>query len=157
MKKNTVTRKRTIKRKIHKKKGGNSNSMDIRYGSLSVDNNIMSARNTSNQPTISLLPLKLSTLVMYDPDSSTPPAWLHYLVINISNGDISNGDIIIPYAGPSPPPGTGPHHYIFEQLAQTSPINTSIQDRSSFDINQFKQQNNLFSRTREKKQFIVNA
>lgn len=152
------TKSRKIKtRKIHKKKGGNSNSnnMDIRYGSSSVDNNIMTARNTSKEPTISLTPLKLSTLVMYDPDSSTPPSWLHYLVINISNGDISNGDIIMPYNGPSPPPGTGPHHYIFEQLAQTSPINTSIQDRSSFDINQFKQQNNLFSRG--KKQFIVNA
>ena len=149
------TRKRRIQRRIHKKKGGNSNSMDIRYGSSLVDNNIMTARNTSKQPTISLLPLKLSTLVMYDPDSSTPPSWLHYLVINIPNGDLSKGDVIIPYEGPSPPPGTGPHHYIFEQLAQTSPINTSIQDRSSFDINQFKQINNLFSRT--KKQFIVNA
>lgn len=129
--------------------------MDIRYGSLVVDNNTLTARNTSKQPNISLLPLKISALVMYDPDSSTPPSWLHYLVINIPNGDLSKGDIIVPYEGPSPPPGTGAHHYIFEQFAQTSPFNTGIQERNAFDIEQFKQQNNLFPRT--KKQFIVNA
>lgn len=149
------TRTKTRKIKINKKKGGSNSKMDIRYGSSLVDNNTLTARNTSKQPTISLLPLKLSTLVMYDPDSSTPPSWLHYLVINIPNGDLSKGDVIVPYAGPSPPPGSGLHHYIFEQFAQTSPFNTGLTERSSFDMNQFKQQNNLFSRA--KKQFIVNA
>jgi len=129
--------------------------MDIRYNSFVVDNNITTARNTLSIPNISLQPLKYSTLVMYDPDAVTSPGWLHYLVINIPNGDISKGDNIISYEGPSPPPGSGSHHYIFEQLSQTSPFTTSIQNRGEFNINQFKKQNNLFSRG--KKQFIVNV
>jgi len=128
--------------------------MVIQYDSLFVNDNIMTSPNTSHQPTISLVPLKNSTLVMYDPDS-IKPSWLHYLVINIPNGDITKGDTIFSYNGPSPPPGTGTHHYIFEQLEQKYPIDTNIQDRSAFNINQFKEENNLVSRA--KKQFIVKA
>ena len=149
-------KRNTRKRRTRKNKSGGSNNskMEIRYNSFVVDNNITTARNTSSVPKIMLYPMKYSTLVMYDPDAVTP-AWLHYLVINIPNGDITKGDVIIPYAGPSPPPGTGTHHYIFEHLSQTSPFNISISERSGFDINEFKQQNNLVSRA--KKQFIVEA
>jgi len=142
------TKRRTRK---NKKRGGSSNNIKMDISNIT----------TGSKPTIFLPPLKISTLVMYDvfkpsdnPDAPST-AWLHYLVINIPNGDISKGDVIMPYTGPSPPPGSGPHHYIFELLAQTSPFITSIQERSNFDINQFKQQHNLFPRA--KKQFIVNA
>lgn len=151
-----MKRRSIKKRKTRKyKKGGSNNKMEIQYNSFVVDNNIRTAKDTSVVPKIMLYPLKYSTLVMYDPDAVMPPSWLHYLVINIPNGDITKGDIIIPYEGPSPPPGTGAHHYIFEHLSQTSPYNISISERGGFDIQKFKQQNNLISRA--KKQFIVEA
>ena len=146
-------RKQTRKTRTrkYKKKGGSN--MEVRYNSFVVDNNKTTAKDTSYTPKIMLYPMKYSTFVMYDPDAVTPPAWLHYLVINIPNGDISKGDVIMPYVGPTPPPGTGPHRYIFEHLSQNSPFSVSVDERASFDINQFKQQNNLVSRA--KKQFIV--
>jgi hypothetical protein len=148
--------KKRSKNKTRKniKKGGNNNMM-VQYSSFVVNDNITTSRNTAYQPNILLIPLKYSSLAMYDPDAITPPSWLHYLVINIPNGDISKGETIISYAGPSPPPGTGSHHYIFELLEQTSKINTTIEKRNSFDINSFKEKNNLISRA--KKQFIVKS
>jgi phosphatidylethanolamine-binding protein (PEBP) family uncharacterized protein len=136
----------------YKKKGGGG--MEIVYPTFTVSNNKTDVSSTSMVPNIKLNPLRLSTLIMYDPDAIIP-SWIHYLVINIPNGDISKGDVVLPYAGPTPPPGTGVHHYIFEQLEQSSPYTTSIQNRGSFDISSFKAQNRLVSRF--KKQFLVSS
>ena len=147
-------RKTRAKKSTRKNKRGGGN-MKIEYDSFLVNDNITTARNTASKPTISLSPLPLSSLVMYDPDAVTPPSWLHYLVINITNGDISKGNTLISYNGPSPPPDTGNHHYIFELLEQTSNITRLIEKRNGFDINTFKKENNLVLRA--KKQFIVKS
>jgi phosphatidylethanolamine-binding protein (PEBP) family uncharacterized protein len=153
--KNRMGRNRLIKNRLTRKNKRKNGNMKIQYNSFSVNDNISSAKNTAYLPIISLSPLRLSTLVMYDPDSITPPSWLHYLVINIPNGDITKGDTIIPYNGPTPPPGTGRHHYIFELLEQRSNISTLIKNRNSFDINTFKESNSLVLRA--KKEFMVDS
>jgi hypothetical protein len=151
-----------VKGKTHKnirtrrkiKRGGQQN-IKIRYNTFNVNSKtITTIAATSKEPNITLLPLPLSTLVMYDPDASVPE-WLHYLVINIHNGDISSGTIIQPYEGPSPSPGSGTHHYIFEQLQQQTQINVSIHSQSGFKIDAFHKKYNL--EMRATKQFIVNA
>lgn len=66
------------------------------------------------------------TLVMVDPDAPSRgnpkmKHWRHWLVINIPPScDVEGGDIITPYAGPSPPMGSGPHRYVFLVYSQGS-------------------------------------
>ena len=143
-------------RKLLRKKGGQQRNIQIRYNSFNVNSRTTTAKQTQTQtkPKITLLPLPLSTFVMYDPDASIPE-WLHYLVINIHNGDLSTGTTIQQYEGPSPPAGTGTHHYIFEQLEQPEEINVSINSQSGFNIDSFRTKHNL--QMRATKQFIVNA
>lgn len=133
--------------------------MEVTYGTFTANNQTVQESQASSVPNIKLYPFRYSTLVMYDPDSvatranrtsfaskdpdATVPSYLHYLVINIKNGDIVSGDVIVPYVGPTPPPGSGTHRYIFEQLEQTSPFNIAGPERSKFDISNFKKMNNL--------------
>ena len=139
-------------RKYRKKRGGGG--IEIEYPTFRVNNNVTTVAATSIIPTIKLSPLKLSTLIMYDPDSIVP-SWIHYLVINIPNGDISKGDVVLSYAGPAPPKDSGTHHYIFEQLEQSYPYTVAFSTRGGFNINSFRPQNNIVLRF--KKQFIVNS
>jgi len=62
---------------------------------------------------------KFYTLIMYDPDAN----YLHWLVINIPGSQISQGRVIVPYKGPSPPPpATFLHHYEFILYEQQNEI-----------------------------------
>jgi phosphatidylethanolamine-binding protein (PEBP) family uncharacterized protein len=63
----------------------------------------------------------LYSLIMYDPDS-IHGTYIHWAVINIPNNDIKNGDILLPYKGPSPPYNTGKHRYIFNLYKQSNKI-----------------------------------
>ena len=54
---------------------------------------------------------------MHDPDS-VHGDYCHWLIINIQGNNLNNGDTILPYKGPSPPPKTGVHRYIFELYKQ---------------------------------------
>jgi phosphatidylethanolamine-binding protein (PEBP) family uncharacterized protein len=128
--------------------------MNIAYPSFVVAGQESNQKATSVQPDIKLNQYRYSTLIMYDPDAIVPP-YLHFLVINIKNGDINSGDVIVPYAGPTPPPGTGVHRYIFEQLEQQSPFTYATPERAKFDIQKFKAQNNLA--VKATKMFHVNA
>lgn len=134
---------RRVKRKTKKyKKKGGANSMEVRYPSFIVNNNETNEKSSKNKPIISLYQMPYSTLIMYDPDAPSG-TYLHYLVINIPSGNINSGDTIVSYAPPTPPPGSGTHRYIFEQLQQSSPFTFAEPERSNFDINNFKQQNGL--------------
>ena len=151
---------RVRKTKKYKKRGGSS--MEIGYPRFKVDNQEVSEKDTTYAPTIKLYPIRYSTLIMYDPDSvgnrvpdSIQLPYLHLLVINIKNGDVNTGDIIVTYAKPTPPPGTGNHRYIFEQLEQPSPFTFATPERDKFDINNFKKQHNLALKAT--KMFHINA
>ena len=83
-----------------------------------------------NKPQISDLPLQgCYTLVVVDPDAGkTRPNdprpgnsdryYLHWLVVNISGGDLNSGRQIVQYQKPTPPPGTGKHEYKFLLFSQ---------------------------------------
>jgi phosphatidylethanolamine-binding protein (PEBP) family uncharacterized protein len=137
--KNSRIRRKGKTRKTKKSGGG---SMEITYPTFSANSETVSENQASMMPSIKLYPIRYSTLIMYDPDAITPP-YLHFLVINIKNGEIRSGDVIISYAGPTPPPGSGPHRYIFEQLEQSSPFTFAQPERANFDISNFKKQHNL--------------
>jgi phosphatidylethanolamine-binding protein (PEBP) family uncharacterized protein len=138
-----MKRSRTLKRKTRKyKKKGGASSMEVRYPTFIVDNNETTQVSAKAKPVITLYQMPYSTLIMYDPDASSG-TYLHYLVINIANGNINSGDTVTSYAPPTPPPGSGSHRYIFEQLQQTSPFTFAEPDRAKFNIDKFKQQNNL--------------
>jgi len=66
---------------------------------------------------------KFYTVAMVDPDapSRARPVnaqWLHWLVVNIPGRDAMRGDILVEYAPPTPPEGTGTHRYVFLVLEQ---------------------------------------
>ena len=65
---------------------------------------------------------------MHDPDSIHGNRF-HWIVINIVN-DIKNGDDLLSYTGPSPPPKTGMHHYIFELYEQDGSIDMKLEERN---------------------------
>ncbi|XP_054918993.1 protein D2-like [Dermacentor andersoni] len=55
------------------------------------------------------------TVILLDPDapSRKDPKmrhWLHWLVVNVPQGETTT---LTKYAGPTPPPGTGEHRYVF--------------------------------------------
>ncbi len=47
------------------------------------------------------------------------------MVVNIPGGDLSKGTVLTPYAGPSPPKGSGLHRYIFLVYKQQGEVNVS--------------------------------
>ena len=138
------------------KKGGQMNLMKISYPSFSLKNTntISTIEETVSEPTIILPKLGLSTLIMHDPDSSQP-SWLHYLVVNIPNGNISKGNVIVDYNGPSPPSGSGIHRYIFEVYSQSEKIPTIKVERSGFSPLNFANEYNL--KFIKKQMFKVNS
>lgn len=75
------------------------------------------------------------TVLMYDLD--TPQPFIHLLVSNISNNDITTGDVLIKYRPPNPP-GV-PHRYIVGIFAQYD----MILIRNFNSIDDFITNNNL--------------
>ena len=108
---------------------GSRNRMKVQYGAKAIRNNQkrFSMEETREKPLLSDIPDDgCYTLLMIDPDAgkTTPNAprsgmyYLHWLVVNISAGDVESGKQIVPYQKPTPPPGTGQHEYIFQLYAQ---------------------------------------
>jgi len=94
--------------------------MKIFYnGKIIKNNEFIKVTETKTEPLVNLNldPNYYYTLIMYDPDA-VGGTYIHWLKINITNNDINTGNIIISYKGPSPPPKTGIHHYIFELYKQ---------------------------------------
>lgn len=83
---------------------------------------------------------KRYTLVMYDPDAPSP-SFLHWLLVNIPGGLVTDADVVASYYPPSPPSGT--HRYIFKVYEQGSqqtlqlPKIQTPQGRSGFNIEAF--------------------
>ena len=105
--------------------------MEVYYNNKLVNNNeFLKPSETQVQPQIKY-PFennKLYTLLMHDPDSIHGNRF-HWIVINIVN-DIKNGDDLLSYTGPSPPPKTGTHHYIFELYEQDGSIDMKLEERN---------------------------
>ena len=93
---------------------------------------------------------KYYTLIMIDPDAPRREdpvfrSWLHWLVINIKNGQVSNGTEIISYNPPTPAVGSGRHRYVYLlfQQEQKQRRADTIHKRSKFNINDYASKNEL--------------
>jgi phosphatidylethanolamine-binding protein (PEBP) family uncharacterized protein len=94
------TRRHRKGRRTRKQKGGQN--LRISYNGTSVQGQQLTQEQTSKQPSITIPPGH--TLVLYDPDAVNP-SYIHWIA--------TAKESLLPYKGPSPPPGTGIHHYKF--------------------------------------------
>lgn len=91
-------------KKTRKHRGGSS-LLTVFYGPKQVLGGQFTVEETAVKPSVQIP--EGHTLVMYDPDA-VKPSWIHWIATN-------QGDKLS-YKGPSPPPGTGIHRYIFALL-----------------------------------------
>ena len=132
----------------------NNNTIDIQYGNIKINGQMLTPEQTQLQPSVTYMssPNELYTLILHDPNAVTTTNsknHIHWLIINIPgsslhNSNINNGNILLPYKGPAPPPNSGIHNYIFELYKQpnrlnVSPMNDNDRVRS---LNYFKQYRN---------------
>ena len=84
------------------------------------------------------------TIVCWDPDVKEGKSFLHWLVINCSGSDNSDGNVIASWYPPSPPPGAGEHRYIIGLMKQENDIQMDkITDRQNFNPMEFASKNTL--------------
>ena len=106
--------------------------MNISYPGFTLEreNQYLTPSQTSSVPAItftSLDPENNYTLIMYDPDASH----LHWLKTNITTKNI-NGETLVPYKGPSPPPpASSLHHYVFSLFEQREKENENANKKES--------------------------
>ena len=102
--------------------------MDIFYDDIKLykNNLYLETKIVQSKPKIifNLNPNKFYTLVVFDPDAIGGNK-IHWLVINIINNNIDNSKTLIKYKGPSPPKGSGVHHYVFSLFEYDVPIKIS--------------------------------
>jgi phosphatidylethanolamine-binding protein (PEBP) family uncharacterized protein len=85
--------------KTRKQRGG---QLSISYVGIPVQGQRLTVQQTAKAPKVTI-PLG-HTLVLYDPDA-VQPSYIHWIATTSGSP--------LPYKGPSPPPGTGVHHYKF--------------------------------------------
>uniref|UniRef100_A0A0P4WPH1 Phosphatidylethanolamine-binding protein n=1 Tax=Scylla olivacea TaxID=85551 RepID=A0A0P4WPH1_SCYOL len=134
-------------------------TVQVRYGNTEVEcGTVVTPTEAKDVPHLSW-PVEegaLYTLCMTDPDAPSREdpkfgEWQHWLVVNISGNDVSNGDTLSQYVGPGPPRGTGLHRYVFVVYRQNGRLtcdeprvpNTSASPRRCFKIHKFAEKYNL--------------
>ncbi|KAI3643053.1 hypothetical protein MP228_012608 [Amoeboaphelidium protococcarum] len=119
--------------------------------------NELSIHDTQQEPSINLHALGASaeryTLIMVDPDAPahehpTFAQFRHWLVINITAGQVETGQEITPYMGPAPPAKTGLHRYVFLLYQQddelmSDEVEATIRDRPKFNAEHFASTHSL--------------
>lgn len=114
--------------------------MEVFYnGNILKDRQFLSVSESQTEPHIKLNvnPNKLYTLVLYDPDAISG-TYIHWIKTNITSSDIKTGNIIIPYKGPSPPPKSGKHHYIFNLYEQNGENKIGPLEEKVFELNELE-------------------
>ena len=90
--------------------------MNIKYQNTKLykNNLFVTLQEASIEPIITLKNNKknIYTLFMFDPNAVGGNK-IHWLIINITDNEINNGNALIKYKGPAPPKGSGKHHYTF--------------------------------------------
>ncbi|KAF8782389.1 Protein D1-like protein [Argiope bruennichi] len=130
----------------------------IEYDGVPVTcGNLLSRKVTHDPPTVVEYKAdksKLYTLIMFDPDVTTPQNpdvadFRHWLVENIPGDDVKSGDMISPYFPTNPAPYSDAHRYTFVVYEQ--PEGKKLNDnfpnkpnkRTHFDLNKFIEDRNL--------------
>ncbi|TQM30996.1 phosphatidylethanolamine-binding protein [Nocardia bhagyanarayanae] len=77
-------------------------------------------------------------VLMFDVDAPSRSTshglcWLHWAVGDIPGLDIARGSEIVPYAGPTPPKGSGPHRYVLVVYRQAEEMGVRQLGRPKFD------------------------
>lgn len=117
--------------------------MKILYNNSELKNGVfLSPKETHAEPKIeySAKPNTLYTLIMHDPDAVVGN-WLHWVVVNIKDNNVKNGDELFKYTGPAPPKGSGVHRYIFLLYEQPERIQTQLTNRMITMDNFYKKLN----------------
>jgi len=82
-------------------------------------------------------------IISWDPDAPNK-SLLHWMIVNCTTADNSDGKVIASWAPPSPPPGTGEHRYIIGLFKQNGSIDVpEFADRTSFNATTFSTQHGL--------------
>ncbi|XP_050051686.1 protein D1-like [Dermacentor andersoni] len=103
--------------------------LKVAYGTTSVTiNGTLTPEETAEVPAVALVGaincMPPFSLVMLDPDAPsrehpTLRSWLHWMVVNAeSTRRLDKGEVAMPYNGPTPPEGSGPHRYVFLAFCQ---------------------------------------
>ena len=130
--------------------------MEVFYNEkLMKDGEFLKVSETQKEPKIKIYVNKndLYTLILFDPDA-VGGTHIHWSVINITNNDIKTGNIIIPYKGPAPPPGTGKHRYIFGLYKQDREIFSEPLNERQIEIDNLKNKLNLYEKPIFETKFI---
>jgi hypothetical protein len=144
-------------------------SITVFLGSQTVPDGAQLTLSDARQPLRLRAPMTAGiyyTLIIVDPDAPSPKnpiykSWLHDLKVNITpplpGGSSQNptGINIMPYAPPSPPSGSGFHHYVIKWYQQAGPFSqdqitgfksmfpSGDNSRSQFDEDDFASKNGL--------------
>ncbi|KAK8756879.1 hypothetical protein V5799_000420 [Amblyomma americanum] len=126
--------------------------LKVRYGDMTVarDTMVMPTA-TSEAPEVSLKGaincMPPFALVMVDPDvpsreQPTERSRVHWMVLNANSTErLHEGEEAVPYSGPSPPEGTGPHRYVFLAYCQggkwVSSDDIAPKRRNKFELGDF--------------------
>jgi phosphatidylethanolamine-binding protein (PEBP) family uncharacterized protein len=97
---------------------------------LYINNLFIGINDSSMKPTIKINfdNKNFYTLLMFDPEAikkNKIQNKIHWLIVNITNNDITTGNILFDYKGPCPPKNSGFHHYVFVLSQQNYFIRTN--------------------------------
>ncbi|KNC96663.1 uncharacterized protein SPPG_07875 [Spizellomyces punctatus DAOM BR117] len=129
-------------------------ALDISYKNRKVSlGNEISPSEAEHEPKVSFSPPNpddLYTLVLADPDapSREHPAkrcWRHWVVTDITHGDVKKGKVVTSYHPPTPPKGTHLHRYVFILFAQSKSLRhlKLPEDRGGWHVQEFADQYDL--------------
>ena len=108
-------------------------SFVVRYGATNLNTKTkknLPLTNTKEPPQVSLDPQGCYTLIMVDPDAGegrgeeTGLYFLHWLVMNISGGNLEKAKTVVSYFPPNPP--SGRHTYRFKLYKQDCSITYAV-------------------------------
>ncbi len=130
--------RRNRRRTLCRRRGGAAAVLRIAFGAQQVQPGSILPIATVQQPFtfhIDANPNQLFTIMVYDLNAVVP-TFIHYLVINFKNNDVTNGNILYDYMPPAPPAGTGRHEYVVliglqSSFVQPPPVH---EERGGHDI-----------------------
>ena len=129
---------RRSKRRMRKQMGGQIEALTVQFGNKIITGGFIQKSATQIQPTVVwAAPPKDSyyTLLCFDPNATTKPSWLHWMVVNCVGTGPMSGEARSEWTPPAPPRGTGVHLYIFTLFSHVHPIPDDITpiERGYFD------------------------
>ncbi len=121
----------------------NRASYSVKFAGKEAANNLRLRANTLKAPNVKYLPSEndLYTLVIWDPDAPNP-SFLHWLVVNIPEDRVDQGETLVEYMPPTPPSGT--HRYYVGLYRQPMTVQVGAEpERTGFSIDELTKKYSL--------------